>query len=90
MAIEGTPKKGEIWKLYDRFGRTWLFRSNGATNEHLTYHDGAYCWDCGRDEYLDGYVPHRTVCYIGDNKNIVDLKPANLNECAIFERKLRR
>lgn len=89
MAIEGTPKKGEIWKLYDTDGRTWLFRSNGATSEHLTYHDCAYCWDCGGDEYFDGYVSHRTGCYLGDNENIVDLKPANLNECAIFERKLR-
>lgn len=89
MAIEGIPRKGEIWKLYDRIGRTWLFRSNGATSEHLTYHDGAYCWDCGGDDLFDEYVSYRTGCYIGDNENIVDLKPANLNECAIFERKLR-
>lgn len=88
MAIEGTPRKGEIWKLYDIYGRTWLFRSNGATGEHLTYHDGAYCWDCGGDDYFDEYVSHRTGCYIGDNENIVDLKPANLNEIAIFKSKV--
>lgn len=89
MAIEGTPRKGEIWKLYDRAGRTWLFRSNGATSEHLTYHDGVYCWDCGGDDNFDGFISRTTGGYIGDDDNIIDLKPANLNECAIFERKLR-
>lgn len=90
MAIEGTPRKGEIWKLYDANGRTWLFKSNGVNREWLTEHAGAYCWNDGGDDYFNEYTSIMIGNHIGDNDNIIDLKPANLNECAIFERKLRR
>ena len=88
MAIEGTPRKGEIWKLYDIRGRTWIFRSNGVNSEWLTEHAGAYCWDDGGDDYLNEYTSTTIGNHIGNNENIIDLKPANLNEIAIFKRKL--
>lgn len=89
MAIEGTPNRGEIWKLKCN-GKIWLFKSNGQNSGHLTEHDGAYCLDCNGDEFFSEYVSYRTGCYIGDNIDIEFLKRANKNECVIFERKMRR
>ena len=57
MAIEGTPNRGEIWKLKSN-GRIWLFKSNGQNSGHLTEHDGAYCLDCNGDEYFSEYVSY--------------------------------
>lgn len=87
--IEGVPKRGEIWKLYQIGGKIWLFRSHGDTTVYLTKHDGAYCYHSNGDTFFYEYVSHTTGNHIGSNSDIMLLKKANSNECIIFERKMR-
>lgn len=81
------PIAGEIYKVKLRSGRTWLFKS-AYYGEQITEHQGAYCIDCGGDECFRDYVSIQIGCYVGDNDAIIELKHANLNEIAIFKRKL--
>lgn len=81
------PVNGEIYKVKLRSGRSWLFKS-AYYGEHITEHQGAYCFDCGGDETFRDYVASHRGCYVGDNQDIISLKPANLNEIAIFKRKV--
>lgn len=81
------PIAGEIYKVKLRSGRTWLFKS-AYYGEHITEHQGAYCIDCDGSDYYRDYVTISRGCHLRDNYDIIELKPANLNEIAIFKRKL--
>lgn len=87
MEEELIPIVGEIYKVKLRSCRTWLFKS-AYYGEHLTEHQGAYCVDCGDNDLLRDYVSTLRGYCVGYNRDIVELKPANLNEIAIFKRKL--
>lgn len=87
MEEELTPIVGEIYKVKLESGRTWLFKS-AYCGEHKTEHQGAYCIDYGGIEYFRDYVATNRGCHVGSDMDIISLKPANLNEIAIFKRKL--
>lgn len=87
MEEELIPIVGEIYKVRLRSGRTWLFKS-AYCGEHMTEHQDAYCIDCGGSRYYRDYKTYARGCHVGDNSDIIELKPANLNEIAIFKRKL--
>lgn len=84
-----TPIRGEIYKVKLSSGRTWLFKS-AYYGEYITEHQGAYCIESGGNPFFEGYVSNRVGCHVGVNDDIISLKPANKNECAFFERKIRR
>lgn len=81
------PIAGEIYKVKLSSGRTWLFKS-AYYGGHITEHRGAYCIDCNGDDLFREYVSLLRGCHVGDNQDIISLKPANLNEIAILKRKL--
>ena len=85
MEEELIPIVGEIYKVRLRSGRTWLFKS-AYCGDQKTEHQDAYCIDCGDDDSFRDYVTTSRGCHVGDNSDIIELKPANLNEIAIFER----
>lgn len=87
MEEELIPIVGEIYKVRLGSGRTWLFKS-AYCGEHMTEHQGAYCIDCGGSDYFRDYVTIIRGCHVGNNHDIIELKPANLNEIAIFKRKI--
>lgn len=87
MEEELIPIVGEIYKVKLDTGRTWLFKS-AYCGLQKTAHQGAYCIDCGGSDYFRNYVTSLRGCYVGENYEIIELKPANLNEIAIFKRKL--
>lgn len=87
MEEELIPIVGEIYKVRLDSGCTWLFKSN-YHGEHITEHQGAYCIDCGGSDYFRDYVAIERGCHVGSNCDIIELRPANLNEIAIFKRKL--
>ena len=85
------PRKGEIWKVkIGRSGRTWLFESAWEGHEQIAEHQGAYCYDSNGDILYDNHVSDKRGMHVGDNNKIELLIPANINEIAIFKRKLRR
>lgn len=86
MEEELIPIVGEIYKVKLNSGRTWLFKS-AYRGEHITEHQGAYCIDCGGDDSYRDYVSLLRGFHVGDNNDILSLKPANLNEIAIFKKK---
>lgn len=88
MEEELIPIVGKIYKVKLNSGRTWLFKS-AYCGEHITEHQGAYCIDCGGDDSFRNYVSSCRGCHVGNNQDIISLKPANLNEIAIFKKKLR-
>ena len=87
MEEELIPIVGEIYKVKLRSGRTWLFKS-AYYGEQKTEHQGAYCIDCGGCDSFRDYVTTLRGCHVGCNSDIIELKPANLNEISIFKRKL--
>ena len=87
MEEELIPIVGEIYKVKLDTGRTWLFKS-AYCGLQKTAHQGAYCIDCGDDESFRDYASSLCGFHVGDNNDIMSLKPANLNEIAIFKRKL--
>lgn len=48
------------------------------------------CIESGGNPFFEGFVSNRVGCHVGANDDIISLKPANKNECAFFERKIRR
>jgi len=78
---------GEIYKVKLDSGRTWLFKS-AYCGEQLTEHQGAYCIDCGGCSFFRDYTTIERGRHVGNNHDIIELKHANLNEIAIFKRKL--
>lgn len=85
--IHSEPIKGKIYKVKLRSGRTWLFKSD-YRGYYLTEHTSAYCIGDGGNDYF-----HERICldrgrHVGENEDILLLKPANLNEIAIFKRKV--
>lgn len=81
------PVKGEIYKVKLRSGRTWLFKS-AYYGGQMTEHQGSYCIDCNGCDWYRDLVSISRGRHVGDNSNIIELKPANVNEIAIFKRKL--
>ena len=86
--ILAQPKKGEIWKVKLRSGRTWIFESAWDGHIHKTEHQGAYCYDAGGSDCFYNYVTTTKGCHIGSNHEILELRPATQNEIAILLRKL--
>lgn len=84
------PKKGEIWKVKLRSGRTWIFESAWDGHIHKTEHQGAYCYDSGGSSLFHNYVTMSKGCHVGDSLDILELKPATENEIALFKQKLKR
>lgn len=85
--IQETPIAGKIYKVKLDSGRTWIFKS--AYCEHfLTEHQGAYCINDGGSPYYTNHISRNRGYHVGDNDDIISLIPANLNEIAIFNRKL--
>lgn len=87
MEEELIPIFGEIYKVKLDSGRTWLFKS-AYCGKHMTEHQGAYCIDGGGSSFFRDYIDITRGNHVGNNYDIVELKPANLNEIAIFKRKL--
>lgn len=85
--IQETPIFGKIYKVKLRIGRTWLFNS-AYSGYHLTAHQGCYCINNGGDHYFTNRISRDRGCHVGNNDDIISLIPANLNEIAIFNRKL--
>lgn len=85
--IQETPIVGKIYKVKFSSGRTWLFNS-AYSGGHLTAHQGAYCINDGGSPYYTNRISRNIGCHVGDNDDIISLIPANLNEIAIFNRKL--
>lgn len=87
MKEELIPIVGEIYRVKLSSGRTWLFKS-AYCGHHITEYQGAYCINCGGIDYFRDYATVERGCHVGRNLDIIELKPANLNEIAIFKRKL--
>lgn len=87
MEEELIPIVGEIYKVSLCSCRTWLFKS-AYCGEHITEHQGAYCIDSGGSSFFRDYIDKTRGHHVGSNYDIIELKPANLNEIAIFKKKL--
>lgn len=87
--IQGIPKDGEIWTIKTEGNRVWVFRSlkyhNDCRSTEYTGCDKCICIDDNGCEIFNNYksVSHG---YIGYDDQIKCLRPANVNELAIYKR----
>lgn len=87
--IQGIPKDGEIWTIKTKGNRVWVFRSLKYHNDcRSTEYTGCYnciCIDGNNDPMFNNFIS-RTHGYIGYDDQIKILRPANVNELAIYKR----
>ena len=87
--IQGIPKDGEIWTIKTSGGRVWVFRSLKFTNNSIpteyTGCDNCICIYGNNDPMFHNFIS-KTHGYIGYDDQIKLLRPANLNELAIYKR----
>lgn len=87
--IQGIPKDGEIWTIKTSGNRVWVFRSlkfiNNSRPTEYTGCDNCICIDGNGDTMFHNFTS-KGHGYIGYDDQIQLLRPANLNELAIYKR----
>lgn len=87
--IQGIPKDGEIWTIKTAGERVWIFRSlkfvSYVRSTKYTGCDRCICINNNGDWAFENYIS-RTHGFIGYDDQIQLLRPANVNELAIYKR----